>query len=115
APLPPPAGTTPLASSPLRVSPDLAQVSPGLASRPLTINDVVAIALSTNRSMALATQALLLSQGRTAEARAAFNPTAGAGFTYTRLNRGQSVNFGGQSINIVNPDQPVFSAQVTLP
>ena len=81
----------------------------------ITIDQAVQLGLRLNRSLALAGEALHRSSGRLAEARAAGNPTAGAGFTYTRLNTGQTINFSGRNIPIVNADQPVFSAQVTLP
>jgi outer membrane protein TolC len=115
APLPSPIGKIPPADHPVKTSPSLNALSASIASHPLTINDAVAVALATNRSLALANEALLLAQGRTAEARAALNPTIGGTFTYTRLNQGSTANFGGQTITIVSADQPVLTAQVTLP
>jgi outer membrane protein len=115
APLPPPAAPLPNPEKPALVSPDLRQLVGRIPTQPLTIDDAVALALATNRSLALSGEALLHAQGRTSEMRAAFNPTLGSTFTYTRLDQGSTANFGGQSITIVNPDQPVFGVQATLP
>jgi outer membrane protein TolC len=62
---------------PAATSPTLAEVAPQLTKRPLTINDAVAIALSTNRQLALSRESLSLAEGRTSEARAGLNPTVG--------------------------------------
>lgn len=123
---PPPTGQqapVPKAALPLRKPSDPRQVSPGandLAGkvdvRSLTINDAVALALSTNRDVELAGEAVLRAQGRTAEARAAFNPTLGATYTFTHLGDGQSATFSGQTIPLVAQDQNQvgISASLTL-
>lgn len=116
APLPPPFRPLPRADRPLRLSPTLDQLRGRVPNTPIDINQAVAIALGNSRSLALAAEALLQAQGRTSETRAAFNPTLGAGFTYTRLNTGQSATLGpGQTISIVNADQPVITGTVALP
>lgn len=115
APLPPPVQPVPPADRPAPLSPTLSQLLGRAPAQPLTIDDAVAIALATNRSLALANEALLRAQGRTSEQRAGFNPTLSATGTYTRLNQGQSVTFGGQHINIVNQDQPTLGIAATLP
>lgn len=114
-PLPKPARPLAKPDRPLLASPSLAVLGGHYASQPLTINDAVAVALATSRSLELANQALFEAQGRTSEARAGFRPTLGGNFTYTRLNTGETVSFGGQSFTIVNPDQPVFALSATLP
>ena len=96
-------------------SPTLIQLRGRVPNRPLTIDDAVAIALGNNRNLGLAVEALSRTQGRVSETRAALNPTLGAGFNYTRLNTGQSAKIGGNSITIVNADQPVLSLSATLP
>lgn len=115
APLPAPAGTLPKPDKPVRTSPDLEQISAALQNRPLTINDIVAIALAANRNLALAGENLLRAQGRTEEARAAFNPTLAATLSYLRLNQSQVVNIGGQNIPIVNDSQRAIGVAATLP
>ena len=115
APLPAPAGTLPRPDRPALSSPGLDTLSAQLLSRPLTINDVVAIALATNRNLALSGENLLRAQGRTEETRAAFNPTLGATLAYLRLNQSQNVNIGGQNVTFVNDSQRSIGVQATLP
>jgi len=73
-PLPAPAGQQAKPNRPLRVSPGMDALAMQLRNKPLTLNDVVAIALATNRSLALSGENLLRAQGRTEETRAAFSP-----------------------------------------
>ncbi len=113
APLPPPAASIPKPDRPSLESPTLAQL--GLQARPLTLNDAVAIALATNKSLALAEEALLRAQGRTSETRAAFNPTVSSTYTFTHLNQGQTVTFNGQSFPLVKQNQSQIGVQATLP
>ena len=115
APLPKPVGPETPADRPLLTSPSLKDIQGRLATQPLTIDDAVALALATNRSLALSREALLRAQGRTSEARAALNPTVGASGTFTRLDQGQSATFGGSTVTLVNPDQPTLGLNATLP
>ncbi|HZP84118.1 MAG TPA: TolC family protein, partial [Chthonomonadaceae bacterium] len=115
APVPAPAAPIPKPEKPLQVSPTLNQLGGRVQAQPLTLNDAVAIALATNKSLALAEESLLRAQGRTSETRAAFNPTLGANLTYTRLDEGQSVNINGLRIPLVNADQRQIGVQATLP
>src|SRR5438105_970764 len=59
APLPAPALPLPKADKPVKTSPGLNALSARLQTQPLTLNEAVAIALATNRSLALAGEALL--------------------------------------------------------
>ncbi len=115
APLPAPAVKTTSRSRPLFTSPKLSDLKSFKISEPLTIEGAVALSLSLNRSLALAGEALQKAQGRTQETKAAFHPTLGGSFNYTRLDAGQSANFGGQTVSLVNADQPVLGFQATLP
>jgi outer membrane protein len=115
APLPKPALPLPPPDRPALASPTLKEIQSRLATQPLTIDDAVAVALATNRSLVLAQENLLRATGRTSEARAALNPTLGANATYTRLSQGQSANIGGASVTLINPDQPTIGLTATLP
>ncbi len=114
-PLPAPAGQLPKPDRPLRVSPGMDALVAQLRNTPLTINDVVAIALATNRNLALSGENLLRAQGRTDETRAAFNPTLNATLAYLRLNQGLSANLGGQNVAFVNETQRSIGVAATLP
>jgi len=114
-PLPNPAVPLAPADRPLLSSPALKALQARLATQPVTIDDAVSLALSLNRSIALAQESLLRAQGRTSEMRAALNPTLNATGTYTRLDQGQTVNIGGQNVPLVNPDQPVLGLTASLP
>ena len=115
APVPPPAAPTPKADKPLRTSPTLAELASYLQTHPLTINDAVAIALATNRTLATANAALLNAQGRTSEARAAFNPTLGVNYQFLTLSQASNANIGGREITTANQFQNTFSPTATLP
>ena len=96
APVPPPAAPLTKADKPLRTSPTLAELASYLQTHPLTINDAVAISLATNRTLATANAALLNAQGRTSEARAAFNPTLGVNYQFLTLSQASNANIGGR-------------------
>jgi len=100
APLPSPALPLPKADKPLSASPGQEALSGRPQSQPLTINDVVAIALATNRTLAVAVEAYWQSQGVTTTARAGLNPTLSASYSLTRYNQEQAANLGGQSVVI---------------
>lgn len=112
APLPSPSLPVPKAFKPLLQSPKL---SGEMLAHPLTIQEAVAIALATNRNLALANANLLKAQGRTQEANTAFNPTAGSTLSYIRLNSGQTVQIGGANITFVNEEQKTIGVQMSLP
>ena len=115
APLPPPAAQLAKADNPTQTSPALSDLANYLQARPLTINDAVAIALATNRSLAAANAALLLAQGRTSEARAAFNPTLGVAYQYLILSQASTANVGGRSFTTANQFQSTLTPTATLP
>ncbi|HLV79338.1 MAG TPA: TolC family protein [Chthonomonadaceae bacterium] len=115
APLPAPVRPAPPPNAPALASPTLVQLLGRMPPGPLSLEDAVAIALATNRSLALAGEQVLLAQGRTAEARAAFNPTVGGTFTFLRYNKGQSVTFGTQHIVVLQQYQEQLGIQATLP
>lgn len=76
-PVPPPALPLSRPDRPAAASPGLADLASRLSEQPLTITDVVAIALATNRQLAFADESLYRAIGRTSETRAALNPTVG--------------------------------------
>lgn len=115
APVPKPAAAAPRPDRPTLISPTLRDILGRIPAQPLTIEDAVAVALATNRSLALAQESLLRAQGRTAENRAALIPTLGATALYTRLDQGQTANIGGNTITLVSPDQPTLGLTATLP
>jgi outer membrane protein len=115
APVPAPAAPLPKADRPLRVSPNLAAVNHYVESRAITLQDAVAIALTTNREFATAVAALLRAQARTGEARTALNPTVGVNANLTEFDAATVAHFGTQSITIVPQFNPVVTAAISLP
>ena len=115
APLPKPALAPAAPDKPILASPTLKDLQARVGTQPLTLDDAVALALGINRSIALAQESLLRAQGRTAETRAALNPTLGANANYTRLDQGQSANIGGRPVTLISADQPSLGLSATLP
>lgn len=122
APLPAPALPIPKPDKPDKASPGQDALATAMQNRPLTINDVVAIALATNRNLALTGEALMRAEGRSSETRTAFNPTLNATLTYLRLNQSNSIQFPDpnnpgttQTIPLVNDSQRQIGVQATLP
>ena len=115
APMPPPATPTPKADKPLRTSPTLTDLASYAQAHPITINDAVAIALATNRTLASANAALLNAQGRTSEARAAFNPTLGVAYEFLTYSQASTANVGGRTFTTSNQFQNIFTPTATLP
>ena len=115
--LPDAAFTPPEADKPIKLSPgkDNARLTTYLNGRSLSIDRAVAITLATNRSLASAISAHLKSQGKTAEARAALNPTAGLDAALTEFDAKTSVNFGGNTITTLNQFNPVFTTTASMP
>lgn len=112
--LPAPIPSSASAARPLLASPDGKKIKIDL-SKPISLQQAVSIALSTNRSIALAQEALLSAQGRTQEVKAGLNPTFGATFNYTRLDEGSTGNFGGATVTFVDPNQLTLGANFSLP
>ncbi len=115
APLPKPSNGLQVPDKPIHLSPTLAQVLGRSVSGPIDLERAVAIAISHSRVLALAVENLQRLRGVRVQADTAFSPTLTANFVYTRLNRGQSATFGNTSITLVNVDQPVLTAQASLP
>lgn len=126
APLPAPVRPQPRANRPTLTSPTLIQIRGTALKRPLTIADAVALALATNRSLALSAEQLQLARGRVNEARAAFLPTLGATYNFSDLLQGgQVINFGsGSTTGSTTGSAPIvistqytstFGAAATLP
>lgn len=125
--VPVPALPPPTAQRPLLVSPGLEAFRSFLQDRPLTINDAVAIAFATNRTFASSIEALQRARGRTSEARAALNTTAGINADLTEYDAANTANLGalgggttpGQKAPppfvIVNQFNPVITASAGLP
>lgn len=114
-PLPEPASLTDKKLDITKRSPRLEEVAGGQYKSPFTLNQAVAVALATNRSLALSIENLRKAQARTAEQRTNLNPTLNATATYTRLDQGTSVQFGETNVTIANPDQVLFGLQLLLP
>ncbi len=124
-PLPAPALPLATGEKPRLASPGLTGY---LQSKPLNINDAVAITLSVSRNYALAVSALYRAQGRTGEARAALTPTFGLGAALTEFDAPTVANLGGLSggnsgggnssssgFIIVNQFNPVITATFGVP
>ncbi|HLJ54123.1 MAG TPA: TolC family protein, partial [Chthonomonadaceae bacterium] len=77
-PVPGPAVPMARADRPLTTSPGALELRTFLASRPITLDDAVAIGLSTNRALALAVEAFYRAHGRVTETRGALSPTLSA-------------------------------------
>ena len=75
--LPAPAGVAAKPDQPLTTSPTLARLMAGLTDRPITLDDAIAIALTVNRNLAFAGQALYRAQGVTEVAQSGLAPTVG--------------------------------------
>jgi len=114
-PVPKPALPLPKPSQPLMNSPGLDALQSYLQGKPVTIDQAVAIALGTNRELAQAVAALLTAEGRTEEARTAFNPTVGVNAQITEFNRGNKATFGGVTLPLLYTFNPIVVAQASLP
>jgi hypothetical protein len=118
APLPDPALPLPRADHPLLASPGVLALSGLSLSQPLTIKQVVSIALATNRTLALEVEAYQEAQGTTITARAGLGPTASTTYTFTRYNEQIGSTFGGQTIitqqQYVNQLTAAFSVPIDI-
>ena len=109
APLPSPALVLPKGEKALKESPQPS------AGKPLTIDEAVALALSTNRDLALAVENLSEAQGNTVSSKSVLGPTASAGYTLTRNNEAQTSNLNGQSIVTQKQSASQITASLSLP
>ncbi len=122
APIPAPIEALPPAEHPLLDSPHLSALKQFAESKPLTLADVIAIALYTSRDMANAVAALQRAQAATGLARAAMNPTIGISSQLTYF--GQEVAFNTAllapgtkgELFVVTPNfNPITTAAFTMP
>jgi outer membrane protein len=115
APLPASALPLPRADRPLLASPGLRLLPDKLSAQPLTINDVVAVALATSRTLAEEVEAYLQAQGSLTTARAGLGPTLSAGYTLDRYNQEQAISLSGQSIVTQQQYVNQVTAALSLP
>ncbi len=97
------------------VSPGAVALNSVGASTHLNLEQAIRVAIVHNRSLATATANLLKSQGRTAEAKAALNPTASLDTALTEFDDKTSVTFGGANITTLNQFNPVITAGAMMP
>jgi outer membrane protein len=115
APLPAAAGTPVAPLKPAKSSPALQGVLNRAPATALNIQDCVAVALGSSKTLALAEQSLLISQGKTSEAKAAFNPTFGSTFTATQFSRETTATIGTNTIVLSKSFQKQIGVAATLP
>lgn len=114
-PLPKAIAGPPRSERPALVSPRPSDIPGAGLNRPITIDDALSIALSTNRSLALAIANLELLRGRTAEAKAALNPTVSGSASYSRLSQESTANINGRTLTLSSADQANFGLTISLP
>jgi outer membrane protein TolC len=114
-PLPAPAFPLPKGDRAVKSSPTAKDLKAYLAKGTLDIQDVVAIALATNRTLATQVEAYLEAHGNTIAARSGLGPKVNAGYTYTGYNEGQTANLGGQSVSLQEQYQNQVTASLSVP
>lgn len=123
APVPAPAQAIPPADQPLNASPNISAIKGFAESHPITIQEAVAIALYTNRSLAIALANLQRAHGRTGEARAALNPSLSLNSQLNYFDAPTTVSFSAfappgtppASITLVPQFNPINTATFALP
>jgi outer membrane protein len=113
--LPIPALGLPKGNHPALSSPALRELPAPMRNRALTINDVVAIAMSTNRNLALQFEAYLQSRGVTTTARAGLGPRLSANYVYDAYTNSVVSQIGGQNVVVSEQYQSQYTAQLSLP
>ncbi len=113
--VPNPALPSQKADSPLLYSPRMQQLGQMLRTKPLTLKDAIALALSLNPQLAQAVAHLLTIQGNTSAARAALNPTLGVNTQLTYFDAPTNAVFGATKLTLVNQFNPVVTATANLP
>ncbi len=111
-PIPNPVLDPQVADRPLTSSPRLPE---SLKGRVLTLDNIVSIALATNRDLALQTEAYLRTRGSTTSARAGLGPTLNLNYNLYGYNVAQTSNLGGQSIVTNQQFQNQVNAIVSVP
>ncbi len=114
-PLPNPALSLPSGSNPLEKSPGLKDLPSSLKGKPLTIEDAVAVSLSTNENLALQVEAFLRSKGVVTTSGASMGPSLSTTYGLTAYNQAQSANLGGQPVTISEQYQNQVTASLNLP
>ena len=114
-PLPNPALSLPSGSHPLEKSPGLKDLPSYLKGKPLTIEDAVAVSLSTNENLALQVEAFLRSKGVVTTSGASMGPSLSTTYGLTAYNQPQSANLGGQPVTISEQYQNQVTASLNLP
>lgn len=114
-PVPKPIAQPARADRPLKASPTITTLHASLANQALTIEDAVAIALSTSRSLATAAETVMQARGTTIATQAGQGLHIGADYTLTRNNKEQSVDLGGQSMVMQKQYVSQLIASVKLP
>ena len=114
-PVPSPLELHSLKGRSLKTSLTSAQVAELVPGAVLSMDNAVAIALSTNRDYASAVANLDRARGVKNEIKSGLNPQAGLGATIQEYDQDTTINFVGQSILQINQFNPVYAAQVTLP
>ncbi len=110
--LPKPALELPIPDRPLKSSPRL-PVS--LRGKALTLNDIVSIALATNRDLALQAESYLRTQGASTTARAGLGPSINLNYNLYGYNAAQASNLGGQAIVTNQQFQNQVNATFSVP
>jgi len=110
--LPKPALELSAADRPLKSSPQLPN---SLRGRALTLDDIVAIALATNRDLALQSESYLRTRGASTTARAGLGPSLSLNYNLFGYNEAQVNNLGGQSIVTNQQFQNQVNATVSVP
>lgn len=105
---------------PLLSSLSKAELEALLKNKPLSIDDAVGIALSTNRSFISAVEALQKAKGRTREVEANLRPLISQSAEITEFDQDNAAIFPGAAAGtppfiIVNQFNPVYTTALTLP
>ena len=114
-PLPSPALKLPSGDHPLKKSPGLVDLPPSLKGKALTIEDAVAVSLSTNRDLALQVEAFLRSKGVVITTGASLGPNLSTSYTLDAYNKAQVANLGGQPVTVSEQYQNQVTASLSLP
>jgi outer membrane protein len=114
-PLPNPALGLPSGDHPVKKSPGLNELPAFLRGKPLTIEDAVAVSLSTNQNLALQIEAFLRSKGVVTTTGASLGPSLSTTYVLDAYNNAQTANLGGQPVTISEQYQNEVIASLSLP
>lgn len=102
----------PMPDRPLKSSPQLPE---SLRGKALTLDNIVSIALVTNRDLALQAESYQRTRGATTTARAGFGPSLSLNYNLYGYNEAQVNSLGGQSIVTNQQFQNQVNATVSVP